>query len=367
MECGIFCHYYSFKGIPYAEPPVGELRFRSPLPHAGWQGVRQATQHGNVCAQFAEGIMVVGSEDCLFLNIYTQNLIGARPVMVWIHGGAFTEGAGNDDWYGPDFLVQDDVLLVTINYRLGILGFFSTGDNSAQGNYGMKDMVEALRWIRNNIAAFGGDPDNVTIFGESSGSVSVHFLVISAMANGLFNKAISQSGAVLNGWGFQPNPLDRAVDLATRLNIPATTPVEIVEGMRNLPFAQIVAQTPEWTNPRGFRPFEFSVVVESLNSDEPPFLTASPWEILSSGNYNHIPLMMGFNDAENLFMITEPLLDDSNPDNLVPVLWNVPEGSPSSTAIANAFADFYWGGGPVTDNNRLQLTEVSCTLFLSFV
>lgn len=362
MECGIFCHYYSFKGVPYAEPPIGDLRFRSPVPIAPWQGVRQATAHGNVCTQPSDVVPVgyVGTEDCLFLNIYTQDLIGSRPVMVFIHGGGFVDGSGDVNWYGPDYIVQDGVLLVTINYRVGIFGFLSTGDRYAQGNYGMKDMVEALRWVQENIAAFGGDPSNVTIFGESAGAVSIHYLVLSAMTAGLFHKAIAQSGSALNPWAYQPNPNARAVALGERLGLTATTSEALIAAIRQLPANQLVLETPEWTLPRGFRPFEFSIAVEPMDVDEPRFLTAPPHEIILNDDFNHVPFMLGYNDAESQFMIhEEPLFDDSNPENLVPVLWNVAEGSPASTAIANAFRQFYFNGGLVSDDLRFELTEVS--------
>jgi carboxylesterase type B len=139
--------YLAFKGIPYAEPPVNALRFRNPVPHRGWSGVRDASNHGNTCPSSGWfGLEAGGAEDCLFLNVYTQQLTGNRPVMVWIHGGSFTGGNGDSSIYGPDFFVNaGNVVVVTINYRLGILGFLATGDAAAQGNYGMKDMIEALR------------------------------------------------------------------------------------------------------------------------------------------------------------------------------------------------------------------------------
>lgn len=168
-------NYFAFKGIPYAEPPVGALRFRNTIPHRGWAGVRDAEEHGEHCASsrgwFGEGIG--GGEDCLFLNVYTPSLTGTRAVMVWIHGGSFTSGSGDSGIHGPEFFVNDGVVLVTINYRLGALGYLATGDGAAQGNYGMKDIVEALRWVRQNIAAFGGNPNAVTVFGESAGGAAV--------------------------------------------------------------------------------------------------------------------------------------------------------------------------------------------------
>lgn len=166
--------YFSWKGIPYAEPPVGNLRFNDPVRHRGWTGVRDARRHGDSCATSGFIVSQTGNEDCLFLNVYTQSIIDMRPVMVWIHGGAFVMGSGDDTMYTPDFFVTEDVVYVTMNYRLGILGFLSTGDRHAPGNYAMKDILMSLQWVKNNIINFGGDPDNITIFGESAGSVSVH-------------------------------------------------------------------------------------------------------------------------------------------------------------------------------------------------
>lgn len=166
--------YFSWKGIPYAQPPVGNLRFADPVPHQGWSGVRDASDHGSNCATGGLVTDKTGDEDCLFLNVFTTSIIAKRPVMVWIHGGAFVMGSGDDDQATPNHFVTQDVLLVTINYRLGIMGFLSTGDRHAPGNAAMKDMVLALQWVQNNIANFGGDPDNVTIFGLSAGGVAVH-------------------------------------------------------------------------------------------------------------------------------------------------------------------------------------------------
>lgn len=179
MSTGILQpNYLAFKGIPFAEPPVGNLRFRNPVPHRGWNGVRDGSEHGEHCPSTGFfGLDIGGHEDCLKLNVYTPNLGGSRGVMVWVHGGSFTGGSGDSWLYGPDHLVNSGVVVVTINYRLGVLGFLSTGDAAAQGNWAMKDVVESLRWVRNNIARFGGNPNAVTIFGESAGGVAVRYLL----------------------------------------------------------------------------------------------------------------------------------------------------------------------------------------------
>ncbi|MBV9540199.1 MAG: carboxylesterase/lipase family protein [Alphaproteobacteria bacterium] len=198
-----------FNGIPYAKPPVGALRWQPPQAADGWAGVRDASKFGNICPQVASaaGAVLGGtpgtrSEDCLYLNIQTPGCDGAkRAVMVWIHGGAFVTGAGSVGTYNGKYLVpRGDIVLVTINYRLGAFGFLNLRDASGgklpgTGAEGLADQVMALRWVKDNIAQFGGDPDNVTIFGESAGGMSVGALLGMPSAKGLFHKAIPQSGA----------------------------------------------------------------------------------------------------------------------------------------------------------------------------
>lgn len=198
-----------FNGIPYAKPPVGPLRWRMPEAPAPWAGVRDAAGFGNIAPQVASerGAVLGGtpgtrSEDCLTLNIQTPACDGGkRAVMVWIHGGAFVTGAGSVGTYNGKFLVpRGDVVLVTINYRLGAFGFLNLHDASngrlpGTGAEGLADQIAALKWVAANIAAFGGDPDNVTIFGESAGGMSVGALLAAPAARGLYHKAIPQSGA----------------------------------------------------------------------------------------------------------------------------------------------------------------------------
>jgi len=195
----------TFKDIPFAAPPVGRLRWRAPQPPAPWRGVRDATAYGPECLQMASlGRVRPGvqqSEDCLTLNVFTpaHRPAGARlPVMVWIYGGAFILGSA--DFYDGTRFAQDGVVLVTFNYRLGRLGFFAdpalakTNPEGALSDYGFADQIAALKWVKRNIAAFGGDPNAVTIFGESAGAISVNYLMVSPAARGLFIRAASESG-----------------------------------------------------------------------------------------------------------------------------------------------------------------------------
>ncbi|MFG1923453.1 carboxylesterase/lipase family protein [Cryptosporangium sp. NPDC048952] len=213
--------YRSFLGVPFAAPPVGKLRWMPPAPAAKWSGERDATEAGPACTQ--QGSIVSGgdsgngstTEDCLYLNVYTptegtarrtlpeQAREGKLPVMVWIHGGSYTSGAGSD--YGPARLVTEGgVIVVTINYRLGALGFLALPELTAEqslgsGNYGLLDQQAALRWVQSNIAKFGGDAKNVTLFGESAGGGSVCSQMVAPQAEGLFAKAIAESGCALRG------------------------------------------------------------------------------------------------------------------------------------------------------------------------
>jgi para-nitrobenzyl esterase len=200
-----------FKGIPFAAPPVGELRWKPPAPAGAWSGVREANAFGPNCMQGSanggafpphggDRSSVRMNEDCLYLNVYTTSASrgGKRPVMVWIHGGALTSGAAAI--YEGEELAQKGVVVVTINYRLGVFGFFahpnltSESEHRASGNYGVLDQIAALKWVQRNVSAFGGDPTRVTIFGESAGSWSVNLLMAAPLAAGLFHRAIGESG-----------------------------------------------------------------------------------------------------------------------------------------------------------------------------
>lgn len=200
----------SFKGIPFAAPPVGDLRWKAPQPVVPWEGVRKADAYGPDCPHQPYGANSLytrephpQSEDCLYLNVWTAAASAdeRRPVMVWIHGGGLTRGGGSTPSYDGTALAKKGVVLLTINYRLGPLGFLAHPELSKEdphgssGNYGMLDQVAALEWVQRNIAKFGGDPNRVTIFGESAGSFAVNYLMASPLAKGLFHRAIGESGA----------------------------------------------------------------------------------------------------------------------------------------------------------------------------
>ena len=213
----------AFKGIPFGAPPVGDLRWKEPRPVAKWEGIRKADQFGNVCVQPSQTNRMPNnvttdlpdspkiSEDCLYLNVWTSanNARAGQPVMVWIFGGAYSEGGGSSPHNDGEALAKKGVVLVTFNYRLGAFGFFTHPEltkesgRNASGNQALADSIAVLQWVKTNIAAFGGDPNNVTIFGESAGAAMVGGLVGSPVAKGLFHRAISESGAWM-GLGMGP-------------------------------------------------------------------------------------------------------------------------------------------------------------------
>ncbi|XP_033212485.1 venom carboxylesterase-6-like [Belonocnema kinseyi] len=247
--------FASYRGIPYALPPLGELRFEPPKPAAPWTKVLFAKKDPKICTQrdvFTNQEEVVGDEDCLYLNVYTPqisdpNLVSKQniryPVMIWFHGGGWLTGAGNFESFGPKFLLDHELILVTVNYRLGPLGFLSTEDLIIPGNQGMKDQAQSIRWVRENILEFGGDPNRVTIFGTSAGGASVHYHMMSPLSKGLFHRGISQSGTALSPWALNKPGLAKkqAKKLAKLLECPTDDSKELLQCLRTKNHIDIIA------------------------------------------------------------------------------------------------------------------------------
>ncbi|KAG7202324.1 hypothetical protein KM043_018656 [Ampulex compressa] len=296
--------FSSFKGIPYAEPPIGKNRFKPPVPAKAWWDVLSADADGNECPQLA-GNAVVGDEDCLFINVYTPELefkknMNLRPVMVWIYGGAFVSGNNNISVYGPDFFMEEDVVVVTLNYRLGALGFLTLDHPDALGNAGLKDQVLALKWVQTNIANFGGDPNKVTIFGESAGAASVDFLTLSDMATGLFHQSIAQSGVALCPWSFYTPDVGvrRAFRLGKILGYNTKDKDELLNFLLTAPIEGLVTSILKFDEVD--LPFKPTLENSKLAPKNEIFISECSVKKFESGNYNKHPRLMGYNKNEVL-------------------------------------------------------------------
>jgi len=282
-----------FKGVPYAQPPVGALRWREPLPMEPWSGVRDALRSGPPAAQASlkwnDAMAAASSEDCLYLDVWTprpENAAGL-PVMVWFHGGGHVGGSGGfDPLYDGTQMIRRGVILVVVEFRLGVFGFFSHPELSREsahgtsGNYGILDQVAALKWVRANIASFGGDPAKVTIFGESAGSIDVTALMTSPLADGLYRGAIAESGAVFRNAGSAPAQAEHAgVEFARRLKAPETGTIAY---LRSLPGAEVLGAGP------GF----LGMTIDGW------VFPRSPYDSWKEGHEAHVPVIIGFNGVE---------------------------------------------------------------------
>ncbi|XP_049810614.1 juvenile hormone esterase-like isoform X3 [Schistocerca nitens] len=343
-------HFLAFYNIPFAKPPVGPLRFRSPQPPVSWEHVRDATVPGPTCTQnsiFEKSQPPIGTEDCLYLNVFTPQIKPAKllPVMVWIHGGGFVEGSAT--WYEPGFLLDHEIVLVTINYRVGLLGFLNTGDENAPGNYGLKDQVAALRWVKENVEAFGGDPNSVTIFGESAGGASVHYLMHSPLTRGLFHRAISQSGVSTALWAApEPGALEKARKVAAMVGCPSEPNAALIDCLRTVDDYTLIAT--EWSFFEWFitPPIPFRAVIEGEGEDS--FLPKHPADLEPHTN---VPWLTGVTIDEGYFIsapiiVNKTMLSElkENSKRLLPK--SVPYHLlPQADLINEKIHDFYFSRG----------------------
>ncbi|XP_053596613.1 juvenile hormone esterase-like [Microplitis demolitor] len=294
----------AFLGIPYAQPPIGPLRFKNPEPVKPWIGTLMATNDVPVCGQRDEYTNILfGQEDCLYLNVYSPKLDPDKllPTMVYIHGGAFQRGDAKPTSLGPNYLLDKDIVLVTIQYRLGVTGFLSTGDASAPGNFGLKDQTLALKWVQSNIDNFGGDPASVTLFGQSAGSVSVNYQVLSATAKGLFHRYIAQSGSSLCPWSFANSTSYKsyAYSLGNTFECPNKTSQELIECLRQVPYYSLF--TDEIFG--GMQKLSLVTWVPSIEPDiEDAFITEHPLKIILDDKIQDLPNISGAVKNEGLIL-----------------------------------------------------------------
>ncbi|XP_005037483.1 PREDICTED: neuroligin-4, X-linked isoform X2 [Ficedula albicollis] len=340
-----------YLGVPYASPPTGERRFQPPEPPSSWTGVRNATQFAAVCPQYLDERSLLNdmlpvwftanldtvvtyvqdqNEDCLYLNIYvpTEDDIhdqnSKKPVMVYIHGGSYMEGTGNmiD---GSILASYGNVIVVTINYRLGVLGFLSTGDQAAKGNYGLLDQIQALRWIEENIGSFGGDPKRVTIFGSGAGASCVSLLTLSHYSEGLFQKAIIQSGTALSSWAVNYQPAKYTRILADKVGCDMLDTTDLVECLRNKNYKELIQQT---ITPATYHIAFGPVIDGDVIPDDPQIL-------MEQGEFLNYDIMLGVNQGEGLKFVdgivdnedgVSPNDFDFSVSNFVDNLYGYPEG-----------------------------------------
>ena len=296
----------AFKGIPFAAPPVGALRWRAPQPASGWSGVRDASAFGPICPQInlPGRLQLPQSEDCLTLNVWTpNNAPGTKlPVMVWIYGGSFVFGGSAFPIYDGVELAQHGVVVVTLNYRLGWLGTFNhpalaaANAGEPKGNFGLLDQIAALAWVRKNIAAFGGDPANVTIFGESAGGMSVNDLVVSPLAHGLFAKAISESGLGLWTIGTSAQAQQNAVTFAALESADGASPDALAK-LRTLSTEQILADQKKLS-------------VQSSPYVDGTVLPDQPTALFAQGKVAHVAYLAGSNSDEATLMSAIHMTND---------------------------------------------------------
>ena len=315
----------AFKGIPFAAPPVGDLRWRAPQPPAKWSGVRSAAEYAHDCMQlpFPSDAAPLGTppaEDCLYMNVWTPapRAAAPMPVMVWIYGGGFVNGGSSPAVYDGSQFAHDGIVFVSFNYRLGRFGFFGhpaltkEDPNGLLGNYAYMDQIAALKWVQSNIRAFGGDPKNVTVFGESAGGGSVHMLLTSPLAKGLFARAVIESGGGRKGFGAgsphlheaangHPSGEDVGVAFAKSKGI-AGDDAEALKKLRALPADEVVD---------GLNMASMGKAADTYSGPmiDGKIVVAENSDVYDAGAEQHVPVMVGVNSSEFGFMMANAPAD----------------------------------------------------------
>ncbi|KAM5262847.1 pyrethroid hydrolase Ces2e-like [Ctenodactylus gundi] len=355
---------HTFLGIPFAKPPVGPLRFAPPEAPVPWSGVRDGTSHPAICLQNDDLTSEVAmklfnmttsvtsmSEDCLYLNIYTPAHAhegSSLPVMVWIHGGALVMGMASV-YDGSKLSAYENVVVVTIQYRVGVLGFFSTGDQHAPGNWGYLDQVAALRWVQMNIAHFGGNPDRVTIFGESAGGISVSSLVLSPMSRGLFHGAIMESGVALLPGFISSSSEPVSTMVANMSGCERVDSEALVSCLRSKSEEEMLAVTKAFRTIAG--------VVDGI------FFPRHPQELLASADFQPVPSIIGVNSHEYGWIVSMVASSpesqkDLNRETLQALLQNIAAQNMLPAESADLLMEEYMGDSEDPQTLKIQFQEM---------
>uniref|UniRef100_U5EVS7 Carboxylic ester hydrolase n=1 Tax=Corethrella appendiculata TaxID=1370023 RepID=U5EVS7_9DIPT len=368
--------FEGFLGIPFAKPPVNELRFQNPVPNEPWNGVLDATAEKLFCVQLnvlVPNAAVMGDEDCLYLYVYrpkSHNFNKRKlPVMLHIHGGGLFSGSGGPSFTGPEYFMDtEEVIFVSIQYRLSVLGFLSTGDQFAPGNFGFKDQSLAMKWVYENIEDFGGDREQITIFGQSAGAWSVHLHMMSKLSEGYFSKAILMSGSAIAPYAHATrNPINTARRQAEAVNIKNAhnlTSKDLVEELRKINAASLmesVQKLKAWSH-------DPLTLYRNVIEDEAvgSFITEDPRTIWKRGDYRKIPWMTGYVPVEGavrgLAIATNPLLREklnSDFEKTFEVLMELQGSSPQilQDKVQKIINCYLNGSAEVTENNTLDFVR----------
>ncbi|CAG9103100.1 unnamed protein product [Plutella xylostella] len=358
--------YASFTGVPYARPPVGKYRFREPQQLKPWPGTWDASRHLPHCLQYDPfEAKISGSENCLYLNVYTPRLSpgASLPVLVFIHGGAFMYGGSS--LYDPSRIMDTDMVVVTLNYRLGPLGFLSTGDEVVPGNAGLKDQAFALKWVRKNIMMFGGNPDSVTLTGCSAGGASVHYHYLSPLSKGNFARGIAFSGSAFASWTHSVKPAQKARTLAGLVGCPTGSSCELAECLKYRPAEALVQAQVDMFDWKVHMFTPFTPTVEAPGVRE-PFLSQYPHHAAAAGLMHRVPLITSVTSEEGLYpaaayQLHPDLLPDleAHWEHLAANIFEFNDTLPAARRleVAAKIKQQYLGGKPVGQDTFAQLVQ----------
>uniref|UniRef100_A0A182M1Y5 Carboxylic ester hydrolase n=1 Tax=Anopheles culicifacies TaxID=139723 RepID=A0A182M1Y5_9DIPT len=373
--------YYCFKGIPYAKPPVGKLRFASPVPIERYavSYLDCSRERSSCLGRDVITREISGSEDGLFLNVYTPALgreCNAEepllPVMVFFHGGGMTGGNGDSSLYLPNYLVQEGTVVATVNYRLGVLGFLCLPQAGIEGNAGLKDQRLALQWIKQNVKTFGGDPNNVTIFGASSGGSNVLMHCFSDHSRQYFHKAIAQSATIFADLIYQTEPEERARSLARIFGYEGTSDEGVLNTLRDVPArrlyeAQFLVLSDREREYVPIFQFPFTAVIERAQSADPVMLK-TPMEYLREVDRLPVPLLCGYNDREGMMelvdMIAKLSVYNNQPEKFICRSFDVDYFSPAARVLGEEIKRHYFGEMPISRTNLNQLVDLLTDRFV---